>query len=282
MQNKQHTNITFPASPPPITSHRNPRIKHLRRLRERRYRDACGDFLIEGTREISRACASDYPIHAIYYCPDFLSSGDSASVSLLETIRNKEYPVFEVTSDVFRKVAYRDKPEGLLATAKQTKKTLSQVMLAEHPLIVVAAGLEKPGNLGTILRSADATGVAAVIVCENATDIFNPNVVRGSTGTLFTVPVVEATPEDALAWLREKEITTIATLPDAEANYTAIDMTHPTALIVGSEADGLDDFWQRHAELAVTIPMFGCADSLNVTNSLTVILYEALRQRGLS
>lgn len=263
-----------------ISSHRNPRVKHLRRLSNRRYRLSQEQFLIEGKREVQRAHENACPLLELFICPDFFP--DAFSNTLVNGLRETGIPVFTIAPDVFKKVAYRDKPEGIIATARQKKNALDQINPQKTPLLVVAAALEKPGNLGAVLRSADATGVDAVIVCENNTDIFNPNVIRSSTGTVFSVPVVEASAENTFSWLREKHVTTVAATPEGTCNYTDVDLTRPVALIVGAEAEGLPEFWRRNAEITATIPMFGVADSLNVTNSATVILYEIIRQRSLT
>ena len=183
------------------------------------------------------------------------------------------------TAPVFRKLAYGDRTEGLLAVAPQRHRALADLVLPEHPLLIVAEAIEKPGNLGTILRSADAAGVHAVIVCDGCTDIHNPNVVRASIGTLFSVPVVEAASTDVLAWLRDKQIAALAATPHAEREYTAVDLTRGVAIVVGQEQAGLSARWMESAELQVKIPMLGQADSLNVAAATTLLLFEAVRQR---
>jgi TrmH family RNA methyltransferase len=181
---------------------------------------------------------------------------------------------------VFEKLSYRDRPDGLLAIAPQLRRALGDLDLGAAPLLVVAEAIEKPGNLGTILRSADAAGVDAVIVCDRCTDVNNPNVVRASIGTLFSVPVAEATSAEAFEALRARGIQIVAATPHAERLYSDVDMTRGTAIVVGAEQYGLSDTWMRQADAAVQIPMLGQADSLNVAAATTILLYEAARQRG--
>ena len=195
--------------------------------------------------------------------------------------------MYELTKDAFAKVAYRERPDGLLAVAPQWKRTLEQLdsVLAERsagqpPFILVVEAIEKPGNLGTILRSADAAGCHALIVCDPVTDLFNPNVVRASTGVLFSVPCFVAESVPVKQWLNERKIKTVATTPSAEALYCDADLTGPLAIVMGSEQYGLSDFWMKGADLPVRIPMAGQADSLNVAMATIITLFEAVRQRG--
>jgi len=185
----------------------------------------------------------------------------------------------ECTEDVFRKMAYRDRPEGLLAVGPQIHHALDGLSIKEPSLVVVAEAIEKPGNLGTILRTADAAGVDAVLVCDRSTDINNPNVVRASIGTLFTVPAVETSSAETLAWLRQNGFTILAATPHADSRYTDVDLTGNVALVVGTEQYGLSEHWLSEADLKVRIPMLGQADSLNVSAATTILLYEAVRQR---
>jgi TrmH family RNA methyltransferase len=188
--------------------------------------------------------------------------------------------VFELTKDAFAKVAYRERPDGLLAVAPQWKRALADLALPAEPLLLVVEAIEKPGNLGTILRSADAAGCDAVIVCDPVTDIFNPNVVRASTGVLFSVPLAVEESARVLAWLREKKIRAIATTPAAEKIYTDADLRGPLAVVMGSEQFGLSEFWLKNCDLSVRIPMAGQADSLNVAMATIIALFEAVRQRN--
>ncbi len=266
-------------SPPAekITSLQNPRIKHLVRLRDRRPRDEAGVFLIEGYREIRRALEKQIPITELYFSPDwFLGENEPA---LLAQAAAAGAQLFELTKDTFAKAAYRERPDGLLALAPQWRRSLAELQLRENPFVLVVEAIEKPGNLGTILRSADAAGVDALIVCDPVTDLFNPNVVRASTGVLFSVPVVVADSAPVRDWLRAKNIRAVATTPAANNLYTATDLRGPLALIMGSEQYGLSEYWLRESDAQVCIPMAGQADSLNVAMATLITLFEAVRQR---
>ena len=260
-----------------ITSLQNPRVKAVVGLRQRSDRDERNEMVIEGYRELKRALDNQHLPKALFFCPSlFMGSNEP---TLMERCRAAGAELFECTPAVFEKISYRDRPEGLLAVAPQVHHTLANLHLPPHPLVVVAESIEKPGNLGTILRTSDAAGVHAVIVCDRCTDIHNPNCVRSSIGTLFSLPVVEATTDDALAWLRQNKIKILAATPKAEKEYTQLDMTAGTAIVVGTEKFGLSDRWMREADLQVRIPMLGQIDSLNVACATTILLYEAVRQR---
>lgn len=188
------------------------------------------------------------------------------------------------TSDkAFQKMSYRDRPDGLLAIAPQKKMTLRDLSIQKKgpqlPFYVVAEAIEKPGNLGTILRSSDAVGVSGLIVCDRCTDIYNPNVVRASVGTLFSVPTVEAEGEETLRWLKEQGVAILAATPQAVHEFTQVDLVRPLAIAVGTEQLGLSERWMQQADLQVRIPMNGIADSLNVAMATTLLLYEVYRQR---
>jgi len=260
-----------------LTSLKNPKIKEARKLWKRRERDRTDRFLIEGFRELSRAHTSDYEIERLFVCPSlFLGTNEP------QLIENIQAEVIVCSEAIFRKLSYRDRPDGLLAVASQLHRTLQDLKVDGNALFVVAESIEKPGNLGTILRSSDATGVDGVIVCDRSTDIHNPNVVRASIGTLFTIPVIEASGEEVLHWLKENKVITLAATPSAEQTYTQVDLTQPVAIVVGTEQYGLSDTWLQSTDIQVSIPMLGVADSLNVAMATTVLLYETLRQRSLS
>jgi TrmH family RNA methyltransferase len=269
----------FVATPPPekISSLQNPRVKQLVRLRDRRPRDEDGVFLVEGYRQIRRALEKQVVLSELYFSPDwFLGENEPALIQQAEAAGAQ---LFELSKDAFAKVAYRERPDGLLAVAPQWQRTLDDLTLKAQPFLLVVEAIEKPGNLGTILRSADAAGVDAVIVCDPVTDIFNPNVVRSSTGVLFSVPVVIAGSEPVRAWLREKRIHAVATTPSATALYTETDLCGALAIVMGSEQYGLSDFWLKESDAQVRIPMAGQADSLNVAMATIITLFEAVRQR---
>lgn len=264
-----------------ITSLQNGKIKNALRLRERRVRDASALFLIEGYREIKRFIESGGIALEFFFSPDlFLGSNEAA---LIDAIERQGAHLYSCSKAVFQKLSYRDRPDGLLAIAPQKKLNLSSLEKIlpqdEPPFLVVAEAIEKPGNLGTILRSSDASGVHALIVCDPCTDIFNPNVVRASVGTLFTVPVIEARGEETVAWLKAQNIQIVAATPHAKREFTEVDLTCPTAIAVGTEQLGLSEQWMEKADIQVKIPMRGVADSLNVAMATTLLLYEVLRQR---
>ena len=261
-----------------ITSLQNPRVKQLVKLRDRRPRDEAGVFLVEGYREIRRALEKRIPLRELYFSPDwFLGENEPA---LLEQAERAGAKLFELNKDAFAKVAYRERPDGLLAVAPQWKRTLADLTLPAAPFLLVVEAIEKPGNLGTILRSADAAGCDAVIVCDPVTDIFNPNVVRASTGVLFSVPLVVDESTRVQAWLKEHGVKTVATTPSAEKLYTDTDLRGPLAIVMGSEQYGLSEFWLKNSDQPVRIPMAGQADSLNVAMATIITLFEAVRQRS--
>jgi TrmH family RNA methyltransferase len=266
-----------------ITSLQNPRIKQLVKLRDRRPRDEAGVFLVEGYRQIRRALEKGITLSELYIAPDwYLGENEPALIAQAEAAGAK---VFELTKDAFAKVAYRERPDGLLAVAPQWRRTLEDLDrivagLKKPPFLLVVEAIEKPGNLGTILRSADAAGVDALIVCDPVTDLFNPNVVRASTGVLFSVPVVIAASTEVRPWLQARGIRAVATTPAATALHTATDLRGPLAIVMGSEQYGLSDYWLQESDAQVRIPMAGQADSLNVAMATIITLFEAVRQRG--
>lgn len=264
-----------------LSSGQNPRIKHLVKLRDRSEREKTNEFLIEGYRELLRAVDSDFPISSLFICPElFLGSNEQ---SLIDRIQKKGTQIFHCTKPVFEKISYRDRPDGLLGLAPQRHLTLNdfdKLLIDNHsPFLVIAEAIEKPGNLGTILRSSDAVGLNGLLVCDRCTDIHNPNVVRASVGTLFTVPVAETNGDETLRWLKEKKIAIVAATPSAKKEFTEVDLSGPIAIAVGTEQLGLSERWMKEADIQVRIPMCGIADSLNVAMATTLLLYEALRQR---
>lgn len=264
-----------------LSSLQNPRVKQLVKLRDRSERETTDQFIIEGYRELLRAVESGYPIKTLFVCHElFLGENEP---SLIKRIIEKGGRLWTCSEAVFRKISYRDRPDGLLAVAPQQHlklKDLDKNILHNlSPFLVVAEAIEKPGNLGTILRSSDAVGLDGLIVCDRCTDIHNPNVVRASVGTLFTVPVVEAKGQETLDWLKSKGIAILAATPSAALEFTDVKMTGPLAIAVGTEQLGLSKRWMEQADIQVRIPMCGIADSLNVAMATTLLLYEALRQR---
>lgn len=272
-----------------ITSLQNPRVKQLVKLRDRRPRDEAGVFLVEGYRQIVRALDKDIALTELYICPEWYLGDQGNEPALIARAQAAGAQVFQLAKDAFAKVAYRERPDGLLAVAPQWRRTLADLegLLAEKinkqrpdPFLLVVEAIEKPGNLGTILRSADAAGVDALIVCDPVTDLFNPNVVRASTGVVFSVPVIIAESAQVRPWLAARGIRSVATTPSATDFYTDTDLRGPLAIVMGSEQYGLSDYWLREADARVLIPMAGQADSLNVAMATIITLFEAVRQRG--
>ncbi|HEV3269911.1 MAG TPA: RNA methyltransferase [Candidatus Rhabdochlamydia sp.] len=260
-----------------ITSMQNPKVKLAMQLANRRTRNQTNLFLIEGYRELSRAVQARIKIISLFICPAlFLGTNEKA---LIKQIKQDQALIYHCSESVFKKISYRDRPDGLVAIAEQMHYPLHSISFSPTAFVVIAEAIEKPGNLGTILRSADAAGVDGVIVCDRCTDIYNPNVVRASVGTLFTTSVVEATSQEILHLMREHKIKIIAATPSASQDFTQVDLTGPIAIAVGTEQLGLSDFWMREADVCVRIPMHGIADSLNVATATTLLLYEVIRQR---
>ena len=263
-----------------ITSVTNARVKRLVKLRDRRDRDNEGVFVVEGFRAIRRMLDQGMTAAELYVSPEWFQGENEAAV--INDAERGGAEIVELGRDAFAKCAYRDRPDGLLAVVPQWRHSLDWLAdrLPPEPFLLVVEAIEKPGNLGTILRSADAAGVDAVILCDPVTDVFNPNVVRSSTGVLFAVPVVVAPAAAVIAFLRAREITTVATTPAATQRYTDADLRGSLAVVMGSEMHGLSDEWLQAAATKVVIPMAGQADSLNVAAATLITLFEAVRQRS--
>jgi len=260
-----------------ITSAANPRLKSAVRLRGRRDRDREGLTLIDGVRETLRAMQGGAVIREAFVAPDHCT--DQECLALLELLREKSVQAWEVGREAFEKLAYGDRVDGVVAVAETPRRRLEDLILPPEPLIAVVEGVEKPGNLGAILRTADGAGVNAVIVAEPATDLFNPNIIRASLGAVFAVPVSVASSGEVLAWLSDRGIAIIAARVDGSVDYTDADYSGAVAIALGSEARGLSDAWGELARASVRVPMRGVADSLNVSATAAVLFYEALRQR---
>jgi len=264
-----------------IESTANERVKQAVKLRDRRARELSQQFLIEGYRELLRAEQAKLQLEELYICPEFFLREENEQ-ELIDLVEARGAKVFYFSPKAFEKMAYRESPGGLLGVAKMRHcdfSSLKKQFSKKHPFLLIAEGLEKPGNLGTILRSSDACGLDGILLCDRRTDIYNPNVVRASVGTLFHIPVVETDNSAALKWLREEGIQIIAATPSAEEFYTEIDMTGPIAIAIGEEKRGLSDFWMKNADRRGKIPMNGFSDSLNVSMAATLMMYEAVRQR---
>ena len=258
-----------------ITSAQNPKIKRLLQLQQKSSeRRKAGLFVVEGIREVERCVEKGYEIDTIFYLNKPMAENVSEIIE-----KNKGIKLFEVSPTIYEKIAYRGSTEGIIAEVKTKDKTLNDLNLSENPLVVVLESVEKPGNLGAILRSADAAGADALIVCDPLTDLYNPNLIRNSTGAIFSVPCVACTSEECIKFLKENNIQILtAQLQDSELYYDT-DMKRGTAIVMGTEATGLTDIWRKAADAHIRIPMLGITDSLNVSVSAAILLYEAVRQR---
>lgn len=259
-----------------ITSLQNARIKNIVKLSKAKERKEQNLFLIEGARELSLALTADYEIESVFVCPELFEKTEYPDV--LQTIPSNK--LYEVSSAVFEKIAYREGSDGLIILAKPKNHTLNDLKLTDNPFIIILEAVEKPGNLGAILRTADAALADAVIVCDPATDLHNPNAIRSSVGCLFTVQTAVCTSEEALSYLKATKIKTFAAELQASQWYQNSDFSAPSAIVMGTEADGLTDFWLDNADARIKIPMRGKIDSLNVSVSTAVLTFEAMRQRG--
>lgn len=263
--------------PDPINSSSNPRIRNILKLqansRERRNQNL---FVIEGYREIERAMISGLQISELYVCFELDKQGRSGE--LLK--KNNHIRLFEVGKDAFAKIAYREGSDGLIALAVPGSLQLSELKLSPDPLVLVLESVEKPGNLGAIMRTADAAGIDAVIICDPLVDIYNPNAIRSGVGCIFTRQVVVCTTAEAIDWLHSKKIHIYsAALTEKAIEYHTIDFTQPSAIVMGTEATGLSKEWLEKSDRQIIIPMRGIADSLNVSTSAAVLVFEAIRQR---
>lgn len=258
-----------------IESVQNPFIKSLVQLQEKaKARKQTGAFLIEGLREIELALKGGYEIETILFLPKIIS------INQIEKLTTKQIDLIEISKDVYQKLAYRDTTEGILAVAKTKSLSLTDLKLSKNPLVLIAEGLEKPGNLGAILRTADAANIDAVIIANPRTDLYNPNIVRSSVGCLFTRQIAVGTSEEIIAFLKENNINFYSATLQNSTSYNTQDYTQPTALVVGTEATGLTEIWRKESTSNIIIPMQGEIDSMNVSVAAAILLFEAKRQRG--
>lgn len=258
-----------------ITSSANDRLRAVRRLARRR---DPGVFLVEGHRQLQRALEAGAALREIYAAPELFLGGRDHELLLLAERRGVR--IVEVGAAAFRSLSHGTRPDGLLAVAERWPTALSGLVPGADALVLVAEGIERPGNLGTIVRSACAAGATGMIACDTTTDVFHPDAVRGSVGTLFHLPVAQCAGEHAVTWLREQGIAIVVATPDADRPCWSVDLTRPVALAVGSERHGVSDTWRRAAGACVSIPMPGPSDSLNVAVAAGVVLFEAVRQRS--
>ncbi|MFH1359511.1 MAG: RNA methyltransferase [Candidatus Omnitrophota bacterium] len=260
-----------------ISSASNPRLKQVVRLRDKKTREETHLMIVEGEKEILRAQDAGICFQEIYLCPDYSESHPEKNI--LKEIPTEDTECFEITKMAFDKIAYGDRHEGILAICRQPQKELKDMKIAESPLIVVLEDVEKPGNLGAILRTCDAAGVNGVILCEEKTDIYNPNTIRASLGAVFTVFVAKSSNQEACKYLKQNNVAICSASPEAESIYDQSDLTGSLAIVFGSEQKGVSDFWMSQSHQRIKVPMQGKVDSLNVSVTAAIIIYEAVRQR---
>jgi len=270
-----------------ITSGQNPKIKALLELQEKsRARREKGLFIVEGQRELDHCIAAGFVPDTIFICPEIYSCHPERRPEPAEgrsegsSFAGEGYKVFHVSRNVYEKIAYREGTEGIIAEMKYKDRRLEDIKLSENPLIVVLESVEKPGNLGAVLRSADAAGADAVIICDPLTDLYNPNLIRASIGAIFSRQVAAATSEETISWLKANNIQILTAQLQDSSLYYDTPMTGPTAIVMGTESTGLTDIWRKAADKHIRIPMLGALDSLNVSVSAAILLFEAVRQRG--
>jgi TrmH family RNA methyltransferase len=260
-----------------ITSPQNPRVKDALRLRDRRHREKLRRILIDGAREMAQAIQAKILLREVFVCEPLCGSPDARRV--LELLPSSGAEVLQVAENVFSKMAFGQRAEGVLGVADLPIRSLDQLVLPDNPRVVVLEGVEKPGNVGAVLRSADGAGISALIVADGRTDLFNPNAIRASLGTIFALPVCAATAAETLDWLRRHGVAIYAAIVQGARPYDEVDYRGPMAIVLGSEAQGLSDIWRAPDVTAVRLPMLGVADSLNVSAAAAVLFYESLRQR---
>jgi TrmH family RNA methyltransferase len=263
---------------PAITSLTNPRVKAAVRLRERRERDETGLTLVDGARELLRALDRGVAISEAFICEELIRTAEAEEA--VKRLRALPASIRDVSEAVIAKVGFGDRSDGVLAVIRTPGIRLDDLLPPPNPLVAVVESIEKPGNLGAILRTADGAGADAVIAADPRTDLFNPNAIRASLGTIFSVPLAAATTAATLDWLTARAIRPIAARVDASLLYSETDLRGPIAIVLGSEAGGLTDAWGDPRVTGVRIPMLGSADSLNVSVAAAVVLYEAVRQRA--
>lgn len=268
-----------------ITSLQNPRVKEAVKLRDRKGREQQGRILVEGVREIGRALEADVEVTEAFVCEPLCS--DASAAKLLAALRQrKTIFLLSVSEQVMSKLSFGERREGLIAIGHPPQRSLDDLAVvvkpnrASPPLVAVVEGVEKPGNLGAILRTADAAGVSGLIVADGGTDLFNPNAIRASLGAIFSVPVCSATSAEALAWLRKQKLRIFATRVGVPLLYSDADFAAPAAIVLGSEARGLSPLWTANDITPISLPMLGSVDSLNLSATAAVLFYESLRQRN--
>jgi TrmH family RNA methyltransferase len=261
-----------------ITSPQNPRVKLALKLRDAKGRAQQGRIIIDGCREVTRALVAGVRVVEAFVCQEL--DNRHALHSLIRLLAAQNVPLFGITRAVLERLAFGNRAEGVIAVAEPPRRTLADLVLPPVPLVAVLEAVEKPGNVGAVLRSADATGVSAVIVTDPGTDLYNPNCIRASLGTVFSVPVCTATSQQALDWLRAQALTVYAARLDNAADYRQVQLAPRAAVVLGSEVAGLSQQWHAPDILGLKLPMLGVADSLNISATAAVLFYEALRQRS--
>jgi TrmH family RNA methyltransferase len=266
--------MTLPGT---LTSLANPRVKAAVRLRDRRERETTGLTIVDGPRELGRALDAGVAVEEAFVCDALIRSDEARAVvaRLAELVG-----LTHVSEAVIGKLAFGDRSDGVVAVVRAPATGLAILRLPANPLVVVVEGVEKPGNLGAILRTADGTGVDAVVAADPRTDLFNPNAIRSSLGTIFTVPVAAGPSQEVVEWLTGLGARIVAARVDADRPYTEMNLSGAVAIALGSEAAGLGPAWDGPRVEPVRIPMLGSADSLNVSVAAAVLLYEAVRQRS--
>ncbi len=259
-----------------LTSNQNPKIKFVTELLNSKGRKKHGLFLAEGLREMQIALKSGFVPLQIFFNSDFIEKKGLHSLSFFNL---PKYNIFEVDKKLFSKIAYREDTEGITGIFKARKTTFENLVLSENPLIIVLESVEKPGNLGAVLRTADAANVDAIIICDPIIDLYNQNVIRSSIGCVFSMQVVIANSQETINWLKAKKISIFSAALTAKNFYHKTDFTKSSAIVMGTEANGLSEVWLTQCTNQIKIPMLGKIDSLNVSNATAIIVFEAMRQR---
>lgn len=257
-----------------ITSTQNPKIKNVLALEKPRERKKQCLFVIEGIKEIKMALAAGYKIGNLFFCEEIITRKE------LQALGSDDKLLIPVSKEVFEKIAVRESSGGVLAVAEQKTHRLEELKVSSNPLLLILESVEKPGNLGAILRTADAAGVDAVIICDPQTDFYNPNVIRSSIGCIFTTQTASSSSKDAIEWLGKRNISIYCTYLKASQPYHLIDYVKPSAIVLGTESTGLSDIWVNASSANIIIPMQGSIDSMNVSTAAAVVVFEARRQRG--
>lgn len=263
-----------------IESPQNNHVKNLVKLRDRKHRNRQDKFIIEGLREIEHVINADYPVITIYYCPELFPS--ELHPQFLERLQaNSGLQLIRMHASAFSKSSYREGPDGLIAISEAKEISLTSINLKENSTILILEGIEKPGNLGAIIRSADGAGVDAILLNNCLLDAYNPNAIRASQGLVFRLPIINVETDYLCQWLKDHQFVSFATSPNSDSSYSKQNYSQRTALLMGSESDGLSEKWLNQADYLINIPMKGYADSLNVSVATAICLYEINRQKNL-